>query len=120
MNHYFQKYLSVVYLLLFVFQLTYYHSATVQNFSIHFIQFLSHDSNDSEPTSDQDDLIDYENDDSEDNEENEEEQEIDSEIDFTEHIVTSGLHKSDKSNYYKYLSFYSTSKIKEHFSPPEV
>ena len=116
------KYQSVIYLLLFVFQVTFYHSETVQIFSIQSIHDC-HDSNDSEPSSDEDDLIDYENDDSEeneDNEENEEEQEIDSEIDFVEDIAALGIYTDDKSNHYKYLSFYSKIKIKEPFSPPEV
>ena len=116
------KYQSVIYLLFFVFQVTFYHSATAQIFSIQSIHDC-HDSNDSEPSSDEDDLIDYENDDSEeneDNEENEEEHQIDSEIDFIDDMAASGIYKDDKSNHYKYLSFHSTMTIKEPFSPPEV
>ena len=117
------KYQSVIYLLLFVFQIAFFHSATVQNFSIHCIHGFSHDSNHSDPSSDQDDLIDYENDDSEeneDNQENDEEQESDSEIDFVKDLSTLGLYRDFKSGHYKYLSFYRTIKVKEHFSPPEV
>ena len=117
------KYQSVAYILLFVFQVTFYHSATIQIFSIQSIQHSSSDWNDSEPSSDEEDLIDYENDDSEeneDNEENEEEREVDSEVDCAEDIVASGIYRDDKSNHYKYLSFHSTIKIKEPFSPPEV
>mgnify|MGYP001215029212 CR=1 FL=1 len=53
------KYQSVIYVLLFVFQIAFFHSATVQNFSIHCIHGFSHDSNHSNPSSDHDDLIDY-------------------------------------------------------------
>ena len=117
------KYQSVIYLLLFVFQIAFFHSATVQNFSINIVHGFSHDSNHSDPSSDQDDLIDYENDDSEeneDNQENEEEQESDSEIDFVKDLSSLGLYQYFKSGHYKYLSFYRTIKVKEHFSPPEV
>ena len=117
------KYQSVIYLLLFVFQIAFIHSATIQNFSIHCIHGFSHDSNNSKPSSDQDDLIDYENDDSEeneDNQENEEEQESDSEIDFVKDISALKHYEDYKSGHYKYVSFYRTINIKEHFSPPEV
>lgn len=123
MKFYIPKYQSVIYLLLFVFQIAFFHSATVQNFSIHCIHGFSHDSNNSKPSSDQDDLIDYENDDSEeneDNQENEEEQESDSEIDFVKDLSALGLHEDFNSGHYKYLSFYRTIKVKEHFSPPEL
>ena len=114
------KYQSVIYLLLFVFQVTFYHSATVKSFSIQSIQGSSHASNDSEPSSDQDDLIDYENDDSEENEDNQEnEEEIDSEIDVVKDLITLGLYQDNKSGHFKYLSFYRTIKINEPFSPPE-
>ena len=117
------KYQSVIYLLFFVFQVTFCYSAKVQSISIQFVQGSSHDSNDSEPSSNQDDLIDYENDDSEenqDNEENEEEQEIDSEIDFVKDVNALRLYQDYKSGHYKYVSFFSTIKIEELFSPPEV
>ena len=117
------KYQSVIYLLFFVFQVTFCHSAKVQILSIQCVQSSSHDSNDSEPFSDQDDLIDYENDDSEenqDNEENEKEQEIDSEIDFVKDLNALRLYQDYKSGHYKYVSFFSTIKIEEPFSPPEV
>ena len=82
-----QKYLSVIYLLLFVFQIAIFHSTTVKNLSIQSIQAFSDESDDSEPSSDKEDLIDYENDDeNEDNQENEEEQEIDGEGDFVKDI----------------------------------
>ena len=120
---YIKKYQSIVYLLLFVFQIAIFHATTAQNFSIQFVHGFSHDSNHSDPSSDQDDLIDYENDDSEeneDNQENEEEQESDSEIDFVKDLSALGLYQDLKSGHYKYLSFYRTIKVKEHFSPPEV
>ena len=119
----FQKYLSVLYLLLFVFQIAIFHSATVKNISIQSIQAFSDESDDSESSSDKEDLIDYENDDSEeneDNQENEEEQEVDGEIDFVKDLSALGLYQDFKSSHYKYLSFYRTINIKEHFSPPEV
>jgi len=117
------KYQSVIYLLFFVFQVTFFHSAKVQSLCIQCVQSSSHDSNDSEPFSDEDDLIDYENDDSEenqDNEENEKEQEIDSEIDFVKDLNALRLYQDYKSGHYKYVSFFSTIKIEEPFSPPEV
>ena len=117
------KYQSIVYLLLFVFQIAIFHSTTAQNFSIQFVHGFSHDSNNSKPSSNQDDLIDYENDDSEENEdkqENEEEQEVDTEIDFVKDLSALGLYQDFKSGHYKYLSFYSSIKVKEHFSPPEL
>lgn len=87
------------------------------------VQAVSHDTNDSKSSPDQNDLIDYENDDSEgneDNQENEEEHESDSEIDFVKGLFDLGLYEDFKSGHYKYLSFYRTINIKEHFSPPEV
>ena len=117
------KYQSIVYLLLFVFQIAIFYSSTAQSFSIQCVHGLSHDSNNSEPSSNQDDLIDYENDDSEeneDNQENEEEQEVDSEIDFVKDINALKHYEDYKSGHYKYVSFYRTINIKEHFSPPEV
>ena len=86
---YIPKYQSIVYLLLFVFQIAFFHSTTAQNLSIQYVQGSSHDSDNSKSSSDQDDLIDYENDDSEekeDNQENEEEQEVDGEIDFVKDL----------------------------------
>ena len=123
MKIYIPKYQSIVYLLLFVFQIAILHSTTAQNFSIQCVQGLIHDSNNSKSSSNQDDLIDYENDDSEeneDNQENEEEQEVDAEIDFVKDLSALGLYQDFKSGHYKYLSFYRTIKVKEHFSPPEV
>ena len=120
---YIPKYQSVVYLLLFVFQIAFFHSTTAQNFSDQFVHGCSHDSNSSKSSSNQDDLIDYENDDSEeneDNQENEEEQEVDTEIDFVKDLFALGLYEDFKSGHYKYLSFYRTIKVKEHFSPPEL
>ena len=117
------KYQSVIYLLLFVFQIAFFHSATVQEFSNQCVHSFSHDSNNSKPSSNQDDLIDYENDDSEeneDNQENEEEQEVDAEIDFVKDLSALGLYQDFKFGHFKYLSFYRTINIKEHFSPPEV
>ena len=117
------KYQSIFYLLLFVFQIAIFHSTAAQNFSIQFVHGCSHDSTTSKPSSNQDDLIDYENDDSEeneDNQENEEEQEVDAEIDFVKDLSALGLYQDFKSGHYKYLSFYRTIKVKEHFSPPEV
>ena len=117
------KYQSVVYLLLFVFQLVAFESISAKKISIQCLQAVSHDTNDSKSSSDQDDLIDYENDDSEeneDNQENEEEQEVDGEIDFIKDLNALGLYQDFKSGHYKYLSFYRTINIKEHFSPPEV
>lgn len=123
MKFYNPKYQSIVYLLLFVFQIAIFHSSTAQSFSIQCVHGLSHASNNSEPSSNQDDLIDYENDDSEeneDNQENEEEQEVDSEIDFVKDINALKHYEDYKSGHYKYLSSYRTINIKEHFSPPEV
>ena len=123
MKFYIPKYQSVVYLLLFVFQLVAFQSTSAKNFSTQFVQGVSHDTNDSKSSSDHDDLVDYENDDSEeneDNQENEEEQEVDSEIDFIKDLNALGLYQDFKSSHYKYLSFYRTINIKEHFSPPEV
>ncbi|RCL73211.1 MAG: hypothetical protein DBW72_05525 [Flavobacteriales bacterium] len=120
---YIPKYQSIVYLLLFVFQIAFFHSTTAQNLSIQYVQGSSHDSDNSKSSSDQDDLIDYENDDSEekeDNQENEEEQEVDGEIDFVKDLSASGLYQDYKSGHYNYSSFYRTINIKEHFSPPEV
>ena len=120
---YIPKYQSIVYLLLFVFQIAFFHSTTAQNFSIQCVHGLSHDSNHSKPSSNQDDLIDYENDDSEeneDNQENEEEHESDSEIDFVKDLSALGYYEDHNSGYYKYLSFSRTIKVKEHFSPPEL
>ena len=117
------KYQSIFYLLLFVFQIAIFHSTAAQNFSIQFVHGGSHDSNNSKPSSNQDDLIDYENDDSEeneDNQENEEEQEVDAEIDFVKDLSDLGIYQDFKSGHYKYLSFYRTIKVKEHFSPPEL
>lgn len=123
MKLYIPKYQSIVYLLLFVFQIAFFHSATVQNFSIQCVHGLSHDSNSSKPSSDQDDLIDHENNDGEendDNQENEEEPELDTEIDFVKDLSTLGIYQEFNAGHYKYLSFYRTINIKEHFSPPEV
>ena len=123
MKFYIPKYQSIVYLLLFVFQIAIIQSITAQNFSIQFVQGVSHDTNDSKSSSDHDDLVDYENDDSEeneDNQENEEEQEVDAEIDFVKDLSALGLYEDFNSGHYKYLSFYRTIKVKEHFSPPEV
>ena len=120
---YIQKYQSIVYLLIFVFQIAIFHSTTAQNFSIQFVHGFSHDFNNSKSPSNQDDLIDYENDDSEENEdkqENEEEQEVDTEIDFVKDLSALGLYQDFKSGHYKYMSFYSSIKVKEHFSPPEL
>ena len=123
MKVYIPKYQSIVYLLLFVFQIAIIHSTKAQNFSIQFVHYFSHDSNNANSSSNQDDLIDYENDDSEeneDNQENEEEQEVDAEIDFVKDLSALGLYQDFKSGHYKYLSFYRTIKVKEHFSPPEL
>ena len=117
------KYQSILYLLLFVFQIAFFHSATVPKFSIQGVHGFSHDSNNSKPSSNQDDLIDYENDDSEeneDNQENEEEHESDSEIDFVKDLSALRYYEDHNSGHYKYLSFYRTIKVKEHFSPPEL
>lgn len=123
MKFYFPKYQSIVCLLLFVFQIAIIQSTTAQNFSIQFVHGCSQDSNNSKSSSNQDDLIDYENEDNEENEENEdneEEQEVDTEIDFVKDLFALGLYEDFKSGHYKYLSFYRTINIKEHFSPPEV
>ena len=123
MKLYIPKYQSIFYLLLFVFQIAIIQSTTAQNFSIQFVHGCSHDSNNSKSSSNQDDLIDYENDDSEeneDNQENEEEQEVDAEIDFVKDLSALGLYRDFKFGHFKYLSFYRTINIKEHFSPPEV
>ena len=123
MKFYIPKYQSIVYLLLFVFQIAIIQSTTAQNFSIQFVHGCSQDSNNSKSSSNQDDLIDYENDDSEeneDNQENEEEHESDSEIDFVKDLSALGYYEDHNSGHYKYLSFYRTIKVKEHFSPPEL
>jgi hypothetical protein len=115
-----QKYLSVIYLLLFVFQIAIFHSTTVKNLSIQSIQAFSDESDDSEPSSDKEDLIDYENDDeNEDNQENEEEQEIDGEGDFVKDIGVIALVDESNQEYYTYYLFYTNPKVKEHFAPPE-
>ena len=123
MKIYIPKYQSLIYLVLFVFQLVAFQSTTAQNFSIQLVHGCSHDSNNCKSSSNQDDLIDYENDDSEeneDNQENEEEQEVDAEIDFMKDLSALGIYQDFNSGHYKYLSFYRTIKVKEHFSPPEL
>ena len=115
-----QKYLSVLYLFLFVFQIVDVYSSTVKNFSIHSVNYLYGENNNTENPSDDEDLVDFESDDeNEDNEENEE-QEIDGESDYIEDLGYLALSKKLKRNYYSYFLSKSSSKKKEHFTPPEV
>ncbi len=126
MNHYFQKYLSVVYLLLFVFQIAINYSSTVKDFSIKSIQSIcgvqdhSNDNMDVNRT-----LIDFENQE-EDNEENtdgedNEEQEEDSEDEFLKYSYRRMSVSNEFSrSYFKYLLSISQEEVKEEFAPPET
>ncbi len=114
------KYLSVFYLILFVFQIAIFHSSTIKNFSLQSIYAFSDEPIDFQTSSEGEDLIDYENDDeNEDNQENEEEQEVDGESDFVKDIGALVVDEDSDQEYYTYYLCYTNSNVKEHFAPPE-
>lgn len=114
------KYLSVFYLILFVFQIAIFHSSTIKNFSLQSIYAFSDEPIDFQTSSEDEDLIDYENDDeNEDNQENEEEQEVDGESDFVKDIGALVVDEDSGQEYYTYYLCYTNSNVKEHFAPPE-
>lgn len=114
------KYLSVFYLILFVFQIAIFHSSTIKNFSLQSIYAFSDEPIDFQTSSEDEDLIDYENDDeNEDNQENEEEQEVDGESDFVKDIGALVVDEGSGQEYYTYYLCYTNSNVKEHFAPPE-
>ena len=125
MNHYFQKYLSVFYLLLFVFQIAVTYSSTVKTYSIESIQSLcgikEHSIGDSEISQK---LIDFENQE-EDNEENtdgedNEEQEEDSEDEFLKYLCRNVPVSNEFSkSYFNYFLKHSKERVKVEFAPPE-
>ena len=126
MNHYFQKYLSVFYLLLFVFQITVTYSSTVKTYSIESIQSLcgiqEHSSGDSERSQK---LIDFESqeEDSEENKDGEdnEEQEEDSEDEFLKYRYPKESVSNEFSmSYFNYLSNLTQERVKEEIAPPEI
>ena len=96
------------------------YSSTVKNFSIHSVNYVNGENNNTEDSSDDEDLVDFENDDeNEDNEENEE-QELDGETDYIEDLNHLTLSQHSDRSYYSYFLSKSSSKKKEHFTPPEV
>ncbi len=125
MNHYFQKYLSVVYLSLFVFQIAITYSATVKDLSIKSIQSIcGFQDNTNENTDINKNMIDFENQE-EDNEENtdgedNEEQEEDNEDEFLKYRYRNVPIPAEFSrSYFKYLLRFSKERVKVEFAPPE-
>ena len=120
-----QKYLSVFYLLLFVFQIAITYSSIVKTYSIESIQSLcgiqEHSNEDSERSQK---LIDFESqeEDSEENKngEDNEEQEEDAEDEFLKYLYRSVPVSNEFSkNYFNYFLKPSKERVKVEFAPPE-
>ena len=126
MNYLFQKYLSLFYLLLFVFQIAIIYSSTVKTYSVESIQSLCgiHE-NSNEGSKRSQILIDFENHE-EDNQENtdgedNEQQEEDSEDEFLKYRYRKVSVSNEFSvTYFKYLLKLTQERVKEEFAPPEI
>nr|CCG00895.1 hypothetical protein VIS_S3CLB100010 [uncultured Flavobacteriia bacterium] len=122
MKHTLQKYLSVFYLMLFIFQIALTDSITIKNFSINSIHALYGDE------IDHDYLIDFEstgdgesgegdNEEGESDEKNDEEQDL--EDDFLRQVISMSSLSASECNHFEYVLKSYTKRVKEQFSPPD-
>ena len=121
-KHTLQKYLSVFYLMLFIFQIALTDSITIKNFSINSIHALYGDE------IDHDYLIDFEstgdgesgegdNEEGESDEKNDEEQDL--EDDFLRQVISMSSLSASECNHFEYVLKSYTKRVKEQFSPPD-
>ena len=127
-KHTLQKYLSVFYLMLFIFQIALTDSITIKNFSINSIHALYGDGDEI----DYDYLIDFEstsngdsgegdNEEGESDEKNdkEENEEQDLEDDFLRQVISMSSLSASECNHFEYILKSYTKRVKEQFSPPD-
>ena len=114
------KYLSVLYLLLFIFQISIVYTSVGKNFSVIALKSICHEN----LSQDKNNLMDIEHNDvenegNEDNQENEE-QEVDLEDDFVKDPNQLCLSDFSLKTHFKYVLRLTNPKVKVHFAPPEV
>jgi hypothetical protein len=113
-----QKYLSVFYLTLFIFQIALVYSSTIKNFSMDSIHALYGDDDEVH----HDDLTDFETNDegeSDENNDKEENEEQDLEDDFLKQVLPSPGLLVTSCSYFEYILKPYFKRVKEQYSPPD-
>lgn len=126
-KHTLQKYLSVFYLMLFIFQIALTDSITIKNFSINSIHALYGDGDeidhyyliDFESTGDGESGEDNEEGESDEKNDKEENEEQDLEDDFLRQVISMSTLSASECRHFKYILKSYTKRVKEQFSPPD-